>query len=84
MFRRHGPSPPLTFFGISFNEYDKLRLINAPEEIIPAFRQLLGPLIKEESELGVDLIALEPLIRTFRGLQRTKTVLSRSRFVQVS
>jgi hypothetical protein len=50
LFRRHGPSPPLTFFAISFNEDDKLRLIQAPPEMIPSFRQMLGPLLQDEHD----------------------------------
>ncbi|UJR08572.1 hypothetical protein I4U23_012831 [Adineta vaga] len=35
------PTPTL-FFSVSFNEYDKLRLICAPPELIPAVQQALG------------------------------------------
>jgi hypothetical protein len=40
---QHGIIPPRTsFFAISFNEFDKLRLIGAPPELIPAVQQSLG------------------------------------------
>lgn len=51
MFRRHGPAPALDLFAVSFNEDDKLRLIGAPEEMVPAIRQMLGPIIQSESKL---------------------------------
>jgi hypothetical protein len=36
--------PPLqtAFFSVSFNDYDKLRLIGVPPELIPAVQQTLG------------------------------------------
>jgi len=49
MFRRHGPAPPLEFFAVSFNENDKLRLIGAPAEVLPAVRQMLGRAVQSET-----------------------------------
>ncbi|UJR08571.1 hypothetical protein I4U23_012830 [Adineta vaga] len=38
-----GPVPSLTsFFSVSFDDYDKLRLISAPAELIPAVQKTLG------------------------------------------
>jgi len=39
--------PPLTFFAISFNWDNRLRLIQAPEGVIPSIRQVLGHLLKD-------------------------------------
>ena len=36
------PPPPTSFFAVSFNEWDKLRLIGAPPELISAVQQALG------------------------------------------
>ncbi len=36
------PPPQTTFFSVSFNDYDKLRLICAPKELIPVVQQTLG------------------------------------------
>jgi hypothetical protein len=41
---QHGVLPSQTsFFAISFNESDKLRLIGIPPELIPAVQQSLNP-----------------------------------------
>lgn len=37
-------------FSVSFNEKDKLRLIEAPLELVPAVREILEPLIQGESK----------------------------------
>ena len=37
------PPPQTAFFAVSFNDYDKLRLIGIPSELIPAIQQTLGP-----------------------------------------
>ncbi|CAF0959263.1 unnamed protein product [Adineta steineri] len=36
------PPSPTSFFSVSFNDYDKLNLICAPSELIPAVQQTLG------------------------------------------
>lgn len=48
------PPPPTAFFAISFNDYDKLRLIGVPSELIPSIQQTLGPanIQKEEWREG--------------------------------
>ncbi len=44
LFFQHGVVPPQTsFFAISFNEFNKLRLIGVPPELIPAIQQSLDP-----------------------------------------
>ncbi|CAF0936190.1 unnamed protein product [Adineta steineri] len=42
IFQLGTPPPPTSFFSVSFNELDKLRLIGAPPELIPAVQQILG------------------------------------------
>lgn len=49
MFRRHGSATALEFFAVSFNELDKLRFIGAPEGVVPAIREMLGPILQSES-----------------------------------
>ncbi|CAF0821383.1 unnamed protein product [Adineta ricciae] len=46
-----GPPPKQTsFFSVAFDDYDKLRLINVPPELIPAVRQSLGQEIIQREE----------------------------------
>ncbi|CAF4235452.1 unnamed protein product, partial [Adineta steineri] len=44
------PPSPTSFFSVSFNDYDKLNLICAPSELIPAVQQTLGQetILREE------------------------------------
>jgi hypothetical protein len=42
VFQLNVPPPPTTFFTVSFNEWDKLRLIGAPPELIPEVQRILG------------------------------------------
>ncbi|KZV92012.1 hypothetical protein EXIGLDRAFT_718798 [Exidia glandulosa HHB12029] len=49
LFFRSATIPsPCTFFAASFNEGDKLRLINAPPNVINAVKQILGGAIQRE------------------------------------
>ncbi len=43
IFQLGVPPPPTSFFAISFNELDKLRLICAPHELNSAVQRTLGP-----------------------------------------
>jgi len=42
IFQLGVPPPATSFFAVSFNEYDKLRLIGAPPELISAVQQTIG------------------------------------------
>jgi hypothetical protein len=42
IFQLGVPPAPTSFFAVSFNEWDKLRLIGAPPELISAVQQTLG------------------------------------------
>ncbi|CAF0859540.1 unnamed protein product [Rotaria sp. Silwood1] len=42
IFQLRVPQPETSFFAISFNDYDKLRLICVPHELIPLVQQTLG------------------------------------------
>jgi hypothetical protein len=42
IFQLDVPPPPTSFFTVTFNEYDKLRLIGAPPELISAVQQAIG------------------------------------------
>ncbi|CAF0797145.1 unnamed protein product [Adineta steineri] len=42
IFQLGTPPPPTSFFSVSFNELDKLRLISAPPELISAVQQIIG------------------------------------------
>lgn len=49
LFFRSATIPaPCTFFAASFNEGDKLRLINAPPNVINAVKRVLGQAIQRE------------------------------------
>lgn len=70
------PPPQTEFFAVSFNDYDKLRLIGAPTEIIPAIQQTLGPanIQKEEWREGRAAYQIKLYVR------RTKKYSTRSSF----
>ncbi len=42
IFQLGVPPPTTSFFAVSFNEGDKLRLIGAPSELISAVQQAIG------------------------------------------
>ncbi len=42
IFQLGVPPPATSFFSVSFNEWDKLRLIGAPPELIPEVHQAIG------------------------------------------
>lgn len=42
IFQLGTPPEPTSFFAVSFNEFDKLRVISAPINLIAAVRQTLG------------------------------------------
>jgi len=44
----NAPAVKANFFSVTFNESDKLRLIESPPEIIEAVRTLLGPRVQHE------------------------------------
>jgi hypothetical protein len=49
LFRLQIPPPePCTWMAISFNRGDRLRLIDAPRELIEPFRAMLKPLLQQE------------------------------------
>lgn len=51
LFRlQYPPPPPSQWFAISFNRGDRMRLIDAPEEVIPAFKECLGPMLQKDGE----------------------------------
>ncbi|CAF4489893.1 unnamed protein product [Rotaria sp. Silwood2] len=50
IFQFRIPQPETSFFAISFNDYDKLRLICVPHELIPLVQQTLGKtMIQQET-----------------------------------
>lgn len=49
-FRKFSALPPCHWSSISFNEFDKIRLIRGPPELIQAVGQLLRPLTQEVKE----------------------------------
>jgi len=50
LFRFQSPPPlPCTWFSISFNKLDRLRLIGAPNEVIEHVARMLGPLLQKRS-----------------------------------
>jgi hypothetical protein len=42
IFQLGVPPPATSFFAVSFNEWDKLRLIGVPPELIPPVHQAIG------------------------------------------
>ena len=48
IFRKTVIPSPCSFFAISFNEGDKLRLIGAPNDVINAVKRALGRQIQRE------------------------------------
>ncbi|KAL0953144.1 hypothetical protein HGRIS_004412 [Hohenbuehelia grisea] len=42
------PPPPCTWFAISFNKGDRLRLIGAPNQVTAQFKDMLGPLLQSD------------------------------------
>jgi hypothetical protein len=42
IFKLGVPPPATSFFSVSFNEWDKLRLISAPPELISSVPQAIG------------------------------------------
>ncbi|KAJ8515184.1 hypothetical protein ONZ45_g7370 [Pleurotus djamor] len=49
IFRYQQPlPPPCTWFAISFNMGDRLRLIGAPEELVLPFKQILGSMLQKD------------------------------------
>jgi len=56
LFFRSGPLPsPASFFSISFNEGDKLRLIGAPPKVINSVKSVLGGTIQSEEWKSKDI-----------------------------
>jgi hypothetical protein len=70
IFQLGVPPRRTLFFAVSFNEYDKLRLIYTPPELIPGVRQALGEANIQREEWRDDGAAYQfKLYDTFHFLE---------------
>lgn len=67
IFRRQTPPIKCSWFSISFNRGDLLRLIDAPEEMIQPVKEAFGALLQKDGMIEMPLTKHDPFFNESVG-----------------